>query len=288
MTNFSRQFLIDDQFSSSYTDHMLTNILKSFHLTDKETKVFLKVLSLGAQPASHIARVCEMPRNTVRSMLDGLVKKGLMIKTNRAHTQYYATENKDNLIRALKFRRLRIEQDIDHQIDLLETYGDELTSRHWAQSRPRITFYEGIAGLEKVYEDTLTAKTGLKSWASYDDLYESMPRYFESYFKRRAQKNIPMRSIHPDSQRAREGQMRDGEELRESALVPADKFTWTPEIQIYDDKINIASWKEKLSIIIESREVADALRAIFDLSYEAAKQYGKVSMDIGYDARIKE
>lgn len=253
---------------------MITNILKSFQLDEKEITVFLKALELGSQRASFIARACELPRNTVRSILDNLVKKGLMVKTTRANAQYYATEKKENLIRTLKHRRLRMEQEIDEQIQLLEEYGNELSARHWAGSRPKITFYEGMAGLEKVYEDTLTAKR-LKSWASWDALYGSHPKYFKTYFIRRARKNIPMRSIHPDTPEARKGQGRDREELRESCLVPPDKFHWTPEIQIYNDKINITSWKEKLGIIIESREIAEALETIFDLSYEAAQKYGK-------------
>lgn len=266
---------------------MLTNILRAFQLNEKEIVVFMKVLELGSQPASTIARACEMPRNTVRSILDNLVKNGLMVKTNRANTQYYATENKDNLIRALKFRKMRTNEEIDSLIDLLGKYGEELSARHWAHGRPRITFYEGVAGLEKVYEDTLTAKHGLKSWASYDDLYSTSQQYFEKYFKRRAKKKIPMRSIHPDTELSRAGQKRDREEMRQSALVPPEKFTWTPEIQVYNNKINIASWKDKLGIIIESQEIADALRTIFDLSYEAATRYGKVSKEIDYDELIK-
>ncbi|MFH1670309.1 MAG: helix-turn-helix domain-containing protein [Patescibacteria group bacterium] len=285
--------MFDDQFSSAYNigvnrNIMIDNLLKSFRLTNKETKIFLKVLELGSQPASNIARVCEMPRNTVRSILDGLVKKGLMVKTRRANTQYYATEKKENLIRSLKHKKVRAEEEIDNQIKLLEAYGDELSTRHWAKSRPRITFYEGTAGLEKVYEDTLTAKNGLKSWASYDDMLDSMPEYFETYFKRRAKKKIPMRSIHPDTPAAREGQARDMQELRDSALVPVDKFNWSPEIQVYNDKINITSWKEKLGIIIESEEIADALRTIFDMSYEAAASYGKVGGIKNYDELINE
>jgi len=256
---------------------MLRNLLKSFDLTEKDIKVFMKTLELGAQPASHIARVCEMPRNTVRSILDVLVKKGIMVRTKRANTQYYATEKKENIIRMLKFRRHKLEEEIDQKISLLEQYGEELSARHWAASRPRITFYEGMAGLEKVYEDTLTAKEGLRSWASYDALLGVLPDYFASYFKRRAKKGVPMRSIHPDTPAAQEGQRRDQDELRESALIPAARFNWGPEIQVYNNKINITSWKEKLGIIIESQEMADALRAIFDLSYEAAARYGKVT-----------
>src|SRR3989344_2642477 len=262
---------------------MLTNILRSFQLTPKEIEIFMKVLELGSQPASHIARVCEIPRNTVRSILDGLVKKGLMVKTNRANTQYYATERKENIIRALKYRKMRQDEEIANQIQLLESYGEELSVRHFAKSRPRITFYEGIAGLEKGYEDTLTAKTGLKSWASLEYLIEAMPKYFETYFKRRAAKEIPMRSIHPDTTSAEEMVLRNEKELRESALVPSKKFYWTPEIQVYNNKVNIASWKEKLGIIIESGEIADAMRAFFDMSFEAAKKYGKHGGIKNYD-----
>ena len=254
---------------------MLIHILTSFQLTPKEIRIFTKSLEIGSQPASRIARLCEMPRNTVRSILDGLVKKGLMVKTSRANSQYYATEKKENLIRALKYKKLRQDDEIESQIKLLESYGDELSARRWAKSRPRITFYEGIAGLEKVYEDTLTAKTGLKSWASTDDMLETMPEYFRTYFKRRAGKGIPMRSIHPETSSARNITGSNIRELRESALVPVEKFHWTPEVQVYNNKVNIASWKEKLGIIIESEEIADAVRVFFDLCFEAAKKYGK-------------
>lgn len=265
---------------------MLTNILRSFQLTPKEIKVFMKVLELGSQRASQIARVAEMPRNTVRSILDGLVKKGLMVKTNRANTQYYATERKESIIRALKYKKIRLDEEIADQIQLLESYGEELSVRHFAKSRPRITFYEGIAGLEKVYEDTLTAETGLKSWASTDDMLEAMPDYFRTYFKRRARKNIPMRSIHPETRSGKDLVERNESELRESALVPPEKFSWTPEVQIYNNKVNIASWKEKLGIIIESDEIADAMRTFFDLSFEAAKKYGKHGGIENYDELV--
>lgn len=266
---------------------MIVNILRTFQLSPKEIAIFEKVLELGSQPASRVAQLCELPRNTVRSILDGLVKKGLMVKTSRAKTQYYATESKDNIIRALKFRRLRMEEEIDAQIGLLESYGEELSARHWAKSRPKITFYEGVKGLEKVYEDTLTAKTGLMSWAATDEMIDAMPDYFRTYFKRRTAKGIPMRSIHPDTPSAREIVGRNEQELRESALVPADRYHWTPEIQIYNNKINIASWKEKLGIIIESEEIADAMRTIFDMAFEEAKTHGMHGGLTDYEERIQ-
>ena len=90
-----------------------------------------------------------------------------------------------------------------------------------------------------------------------------------------------MTSIHPDGPIAREHLQWATEELRTSALVPKTIFDIRPEIQMYDNKVNIVSWKEKLGIIIESQEIADAMKAIFELSFRAAKEFGKSSKPKG-------
>ncbi len=255
---------------------MISQILKSFNLNQKEAQIFEKVRDLGTQPASNIARVMDMPRNTVRFILDGLVQKGLLIKTNRGNTQYYAVEAVKNIIRKLKVQKIRQSEKIDSQINLLEKFGKELNPAtvHSAK-KPKITFYEGTDGLERVYEHTLSAKDDIKSWASFEGMHETMPEYFDTYYARRAKKKIKIHSIHPDSEFARERQKNDEKEYRESALVPANKFEWVPEIQVYDDFINIVSWHEKLGIIIESPEISQAMKTIFDMAFETAKSYDK-------------
>jgi len=87
---------------------MIESILHTFDLSQKEKHIFMKVVELGSQPASAIARMVEMPRNTVRGILDALVKKGLLLKTSRAKTQYYSPENKKNIIRLLKRKKLQV------------------------------------------------------------------------------------------------------------------------------------------------------------------------------------
>ncbi|MCB0340093.1 MAG: hypothetical protein KDD53_10840, partial [Bdellovibrionales bacterium] len=126
---------------------------------------------------------------------------------------------------------------------------------------------------QKVYEDTLTAKSGLRAWASFDANQEALPRYFPNYYKRRVKRKIPMKSIHPDTPLAREDTVENKRFLRKSVLVPKKKFDIIPEIQIYDNKVNIVSWRDKLGIIIESQEIANALTAIFELCYGSARTF---------------
>jgi len=57
--------------------------------------------------------------------------------------------------------------------------------------------------------------------------------------------------------------------------VPANKFNIDIEIDIFDNKVIIASWKENLAIIIESQKIADAQKKIFELAWEGAGKYQK-------------
>ena len=67
----------------------------------------------------------------------------------------------------------------------------------------------------------------------------------------------------------------DKAEMRETALVPPDKYYFSPEINVYDNKVMIASWREKLGIIIESSEIADAMKKIYELAWAEAKRLDK-------------
>ena len=226
---------------------MIQQILHAFDLNEKEIKIFKACLELGNQPASNIARTLELPRNTARFTLDALASKGLLKKTNRGNTQYYSPESKKNLIRSLKVKQLRYNEKIEAQVKLIETFGKafEQHEKH-SKGKPKISFYEGHDGLERIYEHTLSAREKIRSWASFEGMHEEMPEYFSTYYHRRAKKNIFIESIHPDSTFARERTKTDRHELRTSMLVDPIKYNWVPEIQVYDDFINIASWHEKL------------------------------------------
>ena len=54
--------------------------------------------------------------------------------------------------------------------------------------------------------------------------------------------------------------------------MPEDKYYFSPEINIYDNKVMIASWREQLGIIIESEEISDAMKKAFELAWAEAKR----------------
>lgn len=255
---------------------MIENILKKIGLEPKEVAVYLKSLELGSQPASVIALRVSVPRNTTRFILDKLVEKGLVTKSKRGNAQIYTPENPENIIRFIESKRSKANDRYDKQITAIQDVMVELTSKmHGPSTRPKITFYEGEEGIEKVYDDTLTSKEIIRSFASFEGMHGALPEYFETYYKKRADKKIFIRSIHPDTAFARERTKSDKKEWRESRLVPVEKYNFDPEIQFYDNKVNIASWKEKLGIIIESEEIYQTMVVAFELAWNEASRLDK-------------
>lgn len=251
---------------------MLSKILTSFDFSEKEIKIFEKLLEFGIQPASQISRLTEIPRNTARDVLDKLTKRGFLIRTQKAKTHYYGVEKVNNIIFQLKKERAAKNDLYEKQIETLKNFSDELVPKTQRGNRPKITFYDGTEGLEKVYEDTLTSRTDILAYACLETMYGSgLTDYFPLYFKRRAAKKIKIRAIFPDSEIARERVSHDKDELRESVIVPRNFMDISPEINIYDNKVIFVSWNEKIAIQIYSEEIYKAMKMSFELAWRAAK-----------------
>lgn len=247
------------------------NALINLGLHEKEASVYIALLGLGQATVSEIAKKAGINRTTVYDILSSLGLKGLVSISGKEPKQEYRAENPDKLITYLK-KDLELKTQ---NVRYAELILPELKSIHKIGERPRIKFYEGEEGLREVYEDTLTSEETILAYAAVDDVNRGIPNYFPKYYKRRAAKNIPIRAIFPDTPIARERSALDKEERRESLLIPFDTYSFTPEINIYNNKVMIASWREKLGIIIESEEIADAMKKIFELSWDRAKELDK-------------
>ena len=249
----------------------LKNALISINFTEKQANVYLALLKLGNATASEIARQAGINRTTAYDILDSLVNQKLISISGKKPKQEYIAESPQKITDLLKINLEQNKKNLQKAKKLLP----QLKSIHNIGDRPKIMFYEGIKGLIQVYEDTLTAKQEIKAFATVDDMHSTLPNYFPKYYKRRAKAKIKIKAIIPKTELAKQRIKHNKEELRQSALIPADKFYFSPEINIYDNKIMIASWREKLGIIIESVEIADAMKKIFKLAWEQAKRLDK-------------
>ncbi len=246
----------------------LTKSLEYIGFSEKEVLVYLALLSLGKGTVTQISRKAGINRPTGYHILASLESKELVRVSGKEPKQEYLAESPDQIEKLLI---KKIENDQAY-IKEAKKIIPELKSMHNITDRPKVLFYEGSEGLEKVYQDTLTSNEPIRAYASVGDMHLGLPGYFPGYYKRRSAKGIAIRAIIPNTEAGIERKSLDKEEKRETALVPKESFLFSPEINIYDNKVMIASWKEKLGIIIESSEIADAMKKVFELAWAEAKR----------------
>ena len=242
--------------------------LQSFGLSEKEAAVYVGLLELGRGTVTKISAKAGLNRTTGYDILSSLANKGLVNISGKEPKSEYAVEPPEAILAYLKKRI----EDTNEQMKKAEALIPQLRTVETGQNRPKIKFYEGSDGLKHVYEDTLTSTEPIRAYANVDDMHKGLPNYFPGYYKRRAEKNISIRAIVPKTPSGKERGAHDAEEKREISFVPPDKYYFSPEINIYDNKIMIASWREKLGVIIESAEIADAMKKIYELAWAEAKR----------------
>ena len=250
------------------TNAQLKIALQSFGFGEKETTVYVALLELGRGTVTEISRRAGINRTTGYDILSSLANKGLVTISGKEPKSEFAAESPEAIVTYLKKEAERTVE----QIKKAEGLIPELNLLHAKQNRPKIKFYEGTEGLRHVYEDTLTSTEPIRAYANVEDMHKGLPNFFPTYYKRRAEKNILIRAIVPKNSGGEERKAYDAEEKREIALVPPEKYYFSPEINIYDNKIMIASWREKLGVVIESAEIADAMKKIYELAWAEAKR----------------
>src|SRR3989338_3872086 len=246
----------------------LKKTMEYIGFSEKEVLVYLALLELGRGTVTQISRKAGINRPTGYHILASLESKELVRVSGKEPKQEYVAESPDRIEKMLLKKIGNDESYIKEARKIIP----ELKSMHNVSDRPKVLFYEGREGLERVYEDTLSSHEPIRAYATYDDMQSALPGYFPDYFYRRAKKGIPIRAIFPFTKAGIELSKDDEAQMRKTAMIPADKYYFSPEINIYDNKVMIASWREKLGIIIESAEIADAMKKVFELAWTEAKR----------------
>jgi len=243
-------------------------LLQKSGFLDKEIAVYLAILELGRGTVAEISRKAGINRSTGYVTLDSLAGRGMASVSGKEPKQEYVAESPVKLVQY--FHR-----EAESQKSLAKEASEllpELVSLYRVGDRPRVSFYEGLAGLEHVYEDTLSSSMDIYSTSTYEEMHETLPKYFDAYYERRAKKKIFINTFVADTPLARVRKANDAKEFRDTSLVPQDEFPLPTDIEIYDDKVMFASWREKLGVIIESKEISTTLRSVFKLALAEAKR----------------
>ncbi len=256
---------------------MILQTLQKIGFSEKEAKIYIHLIRMGAQPVSVLSNKAEINRTTTYDIIKGLIKRGFISSFKKGSATYFKALDPRELINYLEREKSENIKKIEEQKREVEAILPALMSLENPEStKPKVTFYEGEKGMRQAYEDTLTSKEDILAYANVEEMHKGLPNFFPEYYDRRGVENkIHIKCIAPDNKISRERYKQDSKENREMLLVPASKYNFSPEINIYEDKILYASWCEKMAIIIKSKEIADFHKMMYKLCWKSAQKEHK-------------
>lgn len=248
---------------------MLTELLK-LGLTNEEAKVYLATLEINGGPVSNIARKAGVNRVSCYHTIENLLARRLLSQYNKNGVRCFAPEPPEQFLKLA-----------EEQMTIAKAVLPELKSLASSLAfKPKIRFYEGRDGVEKVFNESLAAKGEILGYTNLKDVIAFFPAFFDGYTKTKLRKRIKTRYLSPTTVESVHVLDRFLPEdvdpnLIEILLVNRDQFLFENELLIFNNSVGIVSLNrdELLGLIVESPAFARTMKAVFDLAWLGATAF---------------
>lgn len=238
----------------------LKQILEQIGLTPHEAAVYLATLELGSGTTIQIAKKAQIKRTTCYDVLGDLKAKNLVFETIKVKKRLFVGENPEKLKESLKKK----------QSILFEALPQFRSIYNISGFKPKIRFYEGKEGLKEAYDDALRYSGEILAFGSEDVRNILGEDWIEWYIKKRVRKGVRVRAVLPETKYLAESIVaKDQEQLRICKLIKKNSYPFSVEVDIYGhQKVALISSKEQIAVIIESAEINNTLKWIFELCWD--------------------
>jgi sugar-specific transcriptional regulator TrmB len=239
------------------------HVLKELGLNEHQARVYLALLQGGPSSVLQVSRITQLKRPTIYLILDELTNKGLVA---------LVPGEKKRLFLSLSPERLQ--EELEKKTRLLQKSLPELLALHRTQTaKPTIQFFDTREGMMTIYKEI--AATRAKELLTFFSLQDVPQEFLESY-------ELFIHGFKKGAMRVREiAYAKDKNHFYLNALksLPNYEVRFTPKEYkfltdnfIYANKVAIFSFKKRFAVTIESEDVANSFRSLFELAWRSAER----------------
>jgi sugar-specific transcriptional regulator TrmB len=253
-------------------ENLYQEVLEKAGLDQKETKVYLSALALKSAPASEIAKKAGITRSTCYGILEILVQKGLVAKSEKpSGIRQFVVDNPELLSAYIERRKANFDQ-IQAQIkniipDLRNMQGE-------FGFKPEIEYFEGksgvASGMEAVFPDIkrmAKAKIPLLVHGNTWPLLEAWPK-FPEYALKRAKTGVEVRMLIWEKAPP---EMKKIQQKHYKVKYLPKKYAYRGGTNILDEKIILFDFDNNFTVVIKNKPLAQMMRLFFEFMWEHVK-----------------
>ena len=244
----------------------ITDILKQIGLTDKEAGVYLALLELGTATVHPIATKAGIKRPTTYLILEQLQQKGMVSVVPRATKALFTAESPEKILTDINKKQELIKRFLPNMLAL---YNEK-------KEKPQIQLFEGREGVREVYRKIYSANSvyffgTVKEAEKYD------PEALYAFVDRAAKMNFSVRDLLTHSAEdiayAKKARLEKNYEIK---FLP-EGWNFLTDNAIFGDNVVFFSFHPQIfAVVICSKEIALAIRTLFEFSWQAADTYEQV------------
>lgn len=246
----------------------LASQLIDLGLSDKESRVYAALLELGSASPAEVARRAGVKRSTTYVILESLQSQNLVERSPRGRRSVFALDDPKKLTDLIENRgRLAIA--------LLPILTAQTGT---ARSKPLVRLYEGPKAIFKINNmwrnlaKQPKAPKDMYWYGSIGELQKGYEGLLEKNYDIWRKQKLHVRELIGGTPADKTFAKKHQSKLREFHHIPKNQKL-TIDFGIYGNQIAIFQLrKNPFVLLIESTDVADAFRILFDLAWNSVKK----------------
>lgn len=259
--------------SFNKTTMNLEKELQEVGLPEKEARVYIAMLELGRATAQDIAKKSEVNRATTYFVLENLMKKGLASAIDEGPKQYFLPEDPSQIETIFERQRVEFESRRERVSSLVR----ELSAINALKiKKPIVKYYLGKEGILRMAHSSF-------KYAKEEKMHTVFSRDERDKYILKDELNRERKFRVRNKMRAVAILNSSEEPIVESGdvivTVPSEEHHFPGDVTIYKDMVQLISYEDMVGIVIENKNIATTLRALFELALERAKEKYKTPIN---------
>lgn len=243
------------------------SFLKQLGLSEEQSHIYLLLIQQSGLEARKISLKTGISRTLCYKILDDMIDLGVIYREDDIGkvAQFFASSpSKLNEIIVRQKERLNI---LEASFNAVSGALNSEWNRTWG--RPSIGIYEGISGIQKIYDGILESGSKeifvISSPLNIDD---DVKEIIKNQITKQAHRGIKTKAITPLRKeiidKIREDE--DSNNLVERKRIPKEELMIPAQIIICGNTISITNFKDNINnFVINSPKAAESLRLVFEL-----------------------
>jgi sugar-specific transcriptional regulator TrmB len=245
---------------------MDVNLLQDIGLTKVQAIAYSALVASGNSNAPKLAPLIDESRSNTYKILDRLCELGLATKDEtKPKISYYPASPAalEQIIRSqaaeLTLRERKLNAAMPNLIYYYSTHSEQASVR----------YFQGKEGMQRIFSDMLKTGEPLYLLRSPSDK-KFYANFFGDLKRRRRALEITTYALTPDVPSANHDPAIDAKDRLMRTWLPADAYTASVEWNVSGNKVALISYgEEAMGIMIESPQIAESFRQIFQLVQRA-------------------